>query len=87
MAETDKVTNVEKLATLKIEKHRGVKAELHIVRADRSIFVLLGPEGESAGIVVGKGATKLAALSDAQSSLQSALDSVDLAILKTSREN
>lgn len=81
---------IETLATLPIDKRRGTCCEMQIItvdkeNGDRVIGVGLFPQKEPTGIVIGIGATRIAALSDAQSTLQAALDSIDVAILKTSR--
>lgn len=82
---------IEPLESLPIEKHRGTKAAIRVAKitdvAGETIVVGLGPETEEAAIVIGRGPTKLAALSDAQSSLQASLDAIDLALLKLSRLN
>lgn len=92
------MSRIETLATLPIDKRRGANTVITIAKITTSrtgiekIVVALSPEREDAtaqveqaGIVIGTGPTRIAALADAQSTLQAALDSVDVAIIKGSR--
>ena len=93
------MASVELIELLQIPKHRGIKAALVLQRVTAEgapPFVICGLTTEPAtgggelsdlAIVIGKGPTVGAALADAQSSLQSALDVVDLQILRESRKH
>jgi hypothetical protein len=74
------------LETLPIDKRRALNCELRLAQCGAKFAVAMFPISDPlTGIVLGVGATKLAALNDAQNTLQAALDSVDVTILKIAR--
>jgi len=90
------MSTLETLASLPLDKRRGRNCQLKIVRVTspkgQTITVGLFSVNEAGvvdelGIVIGAGPTRRAALSDAQDTLQAALDSVDVTILKGNAES
>jgi hypothetical protein len=84
---------IELLASLPIDQRHGRHCELKITRVVNGsdpvfaigIFSTVDQAAGELGIVIGLGPSRTAALCDAQDTLQAALDSVDVAILKGAR--
>ena len=78
-------THTELLASL-LSSHPGTRLELVVcsmIHEGVVVFVVAMKSGnDPSGVVIGKGFTRNAALLDAETCLQTALDGVDVAVIK-----